>query len=625
MNPSVLTRIGLALVALVAAALPARAHWLTQTLPLTAGWNAVYLHVDASHATLDSLVGNDPSNPIQEIWMWSPNPSSAQFVSSPQTPSQPVHWLNWVRPPATSGSLARLSGNVACLVRTTTDYTWNLKGKAVTPSYVWTSSGLNFIGFPTPAGGTAPTFDAFFAGAPELRVGAEVFAYRGGSLSGNPQQIFDLTSTRVTRGQAYWMRAAQFNRYFGPFEVTFQGADGARFGDSAGQVSFRLRNVTAQPLTVTLMQVASETAPTGQPVVRGVAPVLVRGELNPSTLTFQHAALASGPKQWTLAKSGEPGSDIEVVLGVDRQHMTGSPGDLYASLLRFTDSLNLTRVDVPASALVGSTAGLWVGGASVSSVNHYLKPYAKAADLPALTNLLTRLGRAEGTNGFHYELDATTGHVLVFGGPANLKGSYLLDGPINTDEGTVARPYPLRLIIHHDGTTARLLQKVHYGVGLSGSAILATREELLKPSQLASARRISAVHLPTSEANTPWAFTGSLAAGASLSVTVDTAYDDQSSNPFLHTYHPDHDNLDAEFRTPLSVGLESYGIRRQITLTLTAPPSDFDGLTRGSASLNGTYVERVTLLGAGTPSRQFDVRGTFVLNRISDIATLSTP
>jgi hypothetical protein len=44
--------------------------------------------------------------------------------------------------------------NAAYYVKVTnslTSYSWALKGKPVAPQYVWTSSGLNFIGFPTPS------------------------------------------------------------------------------------------------------------------------------------------------------------------------------------------------------------------------------------------------------------------------------------------------------------------------------------------------------------------------------------------------------------------------------------------------------------------------------------------
>ena len=50
-----------------------RAQWLTQTLHLRAGWNAVYLHVDPIHATIDELDAPDPLFAVEEVWMWRPD------------------------------------------------------------------------------------------------------------------------------------------------------------------------------------------------------------------------------------------------------------------------------------------------------------------------------------------------------------------------------------------------------------------------------------------------------------------------------------------------------------------------------------------------------------------------
>jgi len=50
------------------AAPASHAQWLTQTVGLKPGWNAIFLHVDASHDTLDALVGSDLTNPIVEVW-----------------------------------------------------------------------------------------------------------------------------------------------------------------------------------------------------------------------------------------------------------------------------------------------------------------------------------------------------------------------------------------------------------------------------------------------------------------------------------------------------------------------------------------------------------------------------
>ena len=45
-------------------------------------------------------------------------------------------------------------------------------------------------------------------------------------------------------------------------------------------------------------------------------------------------------------------------------------------------------------------------------------------------------------------------------------------------------------------------------------------------------------------------------------VNIVTKYNDRISNPFIHAYHPDHDNLDAKFENELVQGYESWGINR---------------------------------------------------------------
>ena len=109
-----------------------------------------------------------------------------------------------------------------------------------------------------------------------------------------------------------------------------------------------------------------------------------------------------------------------------------------------------------------------------------------------------------------------------------------------------------------------------------------------------------------------------------MTAIIPLAYDDQSSNPFLHTYHPDHDNLNAQFTAGQPRGAESYGIRREITLTFTTPANDFDSLTGSSQDMGGNFSEVMTLQSRGAQARQFHVLGTFSLKRISDIATLTT-
>jgi hypothetical protein len=441
-----------------------------------------------------------------------------------------------------------------------------------------------------------PSFDSFLAQAPELQQNGEIFQYIGGDLGpNNPARLYAMRTTPVRRGEAFWTRSGDyFNRYFAPYEVVLQNTAGINFRDSLSQYQIRLRNLTPHAITVTVQLLSSETPPSGQTSIVQTPPLLLRGAINTTNLTYGYTSLTSGSQQWTLKPNGQAGFEVEVVFGINRSQMPGNAGDLYAGVIRFGDSLDFSQVDVPVSANVASMAGLWVGSASISQVRHYLKTF-----------------------------DQDSGGNLI----VSTNGAYVAVST-NITLGSVSRPMPLRLILHQDGAgNAVLLQRVFCGVGLATNPVVATRESLLLKDQLASARRISAVHLPWSASNNPWTFTGAFGLGPTLMATVDLGYDDQASNPFLHTYHPDHDNLNATFDQTLDQGQESYGIRRQITLTTTTPGGDFASVTTSSQTLTGTYDEQLVLKGkskwSGIDSRQFDVRGRFVMKRISDISTLT--
>lgn len=572
----------------------ARAQWQTQSILVKPGWTAVFLHVDASYQTIDQLVGADVNNPITQIWLWQPAPT-LQFATSPQTPvvgnSQ---WAEWARPGlGMTSTFNMLNANDAYLIYSAaaTNYTWRIQGKPVAPQYTWTTAGLNFIGFPT-VPSTPPKFDSFLSLAPTLQSLAQIFQYQGGTLGPtNPSQLFAYHSTPVTRGQAYWIRSGTvFNNYFGPFTVALQTGGGVTFGDSVSEYSFHLKNTTVSNVTVSVRLLASETPPAGQTPITAAPPMLVRGSLITSNLTYGFSTLpVGGVQSWSLAPQGQPGSDVLVVLGINRYVMTSSPGALFAGILQFTDSFNFTEVDIPVSAVQSSTAGLWVGKASVTQVRNYLK---------------------------NYLMD--TNNTPVISGA----GNYVITS-VNTNLGPVAKPFPLRLIVHNDGTNVNMLQRVYYGLSPYTNLMLATSQSLLDPTHLDTARRISAVHLPWTTNNAPLPLSGQLVQGGVLTATADLPYDDQASNPFLHTYHPDHDNLDATFHTELAQGYESYRITRQITLNVSPPGNDFASLTGVGQSVVGYYAETISVGGLGGSTRNFYVSGTFFLNRISSIPTLN--
>lgn len=585
--------------ALVGLALPAQAQWSTQTLQLKVGWNAIFLHVDATHATLEQLVGASAPvvTPIEQVWRWNPNPATHQFVQSPQEPVDTgSQWSSWRRSGGGPATLDRLTGNTAYLVYSTADYAWELKGQPVLPNYRWSTSGLNFFGFPTVPTG-APSFEDFLAEVPSLQF-SEIFQYPGGEFgANNPRRVFALRTTPVRRGEAFWIRAGEvYNHYFGPFEITAAGSGRVAFGDTLSSFSFRVRNQTAEQITFSIQLAASEAPPAGQPAIVAVPPLLVRGALNTVDLTYGVSALpVNTPQTWTLAPRGEQGSDLEIVLGLDRAAITANVGELLAGVLQLTDSLGHTRVDLAVSAQPASRAGLWVGSATVTDVGQYLKTYQRSAGNEPI-------------------VDADGKYVVT---------------ELDTSMQPVPASYPLRLIVHNPASgPATLFQRVYYGFNAVSAPIISNQESALARERLADSRRLSATHLPWSDANPGWDLSGGLAQGAVLTTTVTTEFNDQASNPFLHTYHPDHDNLNASFRNELPQGSESYKVIREITLSPQLPGADFNSRVAAGQSLRGTYQETLRVQGlarAGNTfdTRQFEVRGIFELNRINEIATLT--
>jgi len=567
-----------------------RAQWLEQTFQLTNGWNAVHFHVDLTHKTLREIIDVEvnPDTPIQEIWLWNAA-TQGQYTTDPYVPVVTgERWTTWKRSQPALSDLQLIAGNSACLILVTNDMTWTVTGRPVPPKREWRSNGQNLLGFSVPES-SPPTFEQFLEPA---RLTSPLTFYLYGASSSTPVLLGDSSARAIRRGESFWATSGDptFAGYAGPFAVELPGFDRMDFGDRLSQARLVLRNVTTNQLVVTMTLIPSATPPAGSPAIAGNPPLLLRGALDASTLTYAYSRLNDLPGTFTLAGTGQPGSETEVVLGLNRSAMTGTPGSVFAGVLRLTDSLNHSQVDFPVVSAIPSSSGLWVGQATITQVRHSLKSYQMNGDVPA----------------------TTTG------------GQYIVSGE-NTSLGVVARAASLRLIVHSDGTNASLLQRVFYGPRVGGQLVLATSQNLLDPAQLKNSRRMSATHLPWTAENHRWPMAGRLGIGENLTATVALPYDDQASNPFLHTYHPDHDNLDPRFEQTLPQGEESYQVVRVMTLTQRSPAEDFNGLTAGGLRVDGDYDETITINAKPGDSRTFQVRGIYTLARVSDIAALSEP
>ena len=213
---------------------------------------------------------------------------------------------------------------------------------------------------------------------------------------------------------------------------------------------------------------------------------------------------------------------------------------------------------------------------------------------------------------------SVTGFTITSGGSGYEKSPVVTIAPPPLQSGTAtASRFKLRTLLHlSDGGVASLLPQVFTGqlavaphdVGLS------VREGALKQDSLASAQRYSAAHLPLDQPITSGS--GSVAIGDVLTRIVTVLFNDPT-NPFVHAYHPDHDNKDAR-GGPLA---EAPTITRTCKFTFTAAPPAGSGaaIGWGSSVIGGTYEESMT----GIYKDPLILSGTFELRRASEIGTLT--
>lgn len=538
-----------------------KAQWQTENYSLKAGWNAIWLPLDVSYATMEEIV---PAS-VDEVWRWNANVAGT-FNSVPNQTD--LQWSVWRRGDPAGTNFGLMDPNYAYLIRVTTGtstFVWSVKGKPVTPSYDWTSTGVNLVGFPmeTPGSSSLRNLTRFYNYDPVLKQLPTTLYYNGGELSSvapkNPLAIGNPNSYQVLRYQAYWVQATSFTEYYGPLKIETSSAQGLRFGSETVSLSVRVKNVAVnstntQSVNVVMSPLGSEAAPAGETPAEGPVPLRLRGDLDLNTGLYAYENV-TGPIIRTLS----PGEEKEFIFTVDRSSLSNEAGKTYESLLSITDSLNLTRVVLPVTAESTSRSGLWVGAAVMNQVDF-----------------------VEGNTSTEQEAPAT---------------------------------FPLRLILHSTSSdSVRLLQQAYTGLQ-SGEDVVSDKEDGFTAPAKASAR-LSSAHFPK-HLNTIG--TGVLGLSGSLTFSVPLSFT-ASDNPFVHSYHPDHDNMDERFTAQLPAGRESNDILRSITLTFeSSNPSGFDPAW-GSTSLGGTYTETIT----GLRAVPLVSTGRFLIQRASQAASFVT-
>lgn len=566
---------------------PTVAQWTSETHQLQAGWNGIYALNDCSHATFDELLAPYPE--ITSVWRWEPTNLSARFLGDPTRSIRGHEWKNWVRGEPENSNMSSMLPNFGYLIYVDEASTGpeginvSFLGKAVVTKLEWRSSGSNLLGFPSQSS-LQPTFGGSTVGflSPLLEVGynpsaTRIEQYIGGPLNDlNPERVANLAQASITRGRAYWIKLPIHSNYVSPIQLTLSDLDGLHYGSLGTSKNLRLTNLGGTTSTVVVTPTSSLAPPIGQDPITGEVPLLVRA-WNAEAQRFEYNPLV-GP----LTASLEPGASVEWTLIPNRQAMLGPVGASFASVLRITDNVHLVDLTVPVTAEVTGLSGLWIGSVAV-------------------TNVVNQINR--------FERDAE-GNTLYDenGQPTPL--------PPDSAESATAQSFPLRLIMHvNEQGDARLLSNVYHGLLDTETVGFSVRQNRLHPQGLEDAVRITAVHLPldVNAALTP----STLATGGSYSVAINLDHNDPT-NPFVHTYHPDHDNLGPRFdaNAPLPSSVESFTVNRSIALDFDDSSPNNDP-TWGNRTLTGDYAETID----GLHKQSLEVSGRFELRRVSQTAS----
>jgi hypothetical protein len=551
-----------------------------QTFVLQPGWNSIYLEVRPEPNDTETVFGGLP---LASAWAWNPQYAKPDFIEDPtEELIQVPGWLGYFprpRPESVLTNLFAVQPNRAYLLKIDGDapVTWTVRGKPEIRDPKWVPDSFNLVGFPVdPA--IPPTFATFLAPS-AAHAGQTVFRLVGGAW----QQV-NPAAPSIRSGEAYWVYCKGPSDYSGPIHVSLDTGSELAYGSALGQAEIRIRNLASFPASIRLTQVQGPSAlplrifrfdpDTGQTSwpnlpAQHVENVGERGELL-IDLAPNRAAFTTDVVEQILEVSN--GFGFRRLIAISAKTAFAPP----EFALRRARESGLAERAV-ATTPVNRFAGLWVGTVRVRAVSQ------------------AQQGSLEPT-------------------------------PVKDEFG-------VRVLIHVDGSGAvRLLKEViqlwiegtvvpdpetpgFFKVDEPGHYVLVTRESLLSSFEGAALRdgepvglRVSTVGYDFPQEFLP--MTGTFAPGGTVSVGL--VIDSESpTNPFLHQYHPDHDNLDVRFA---GFREEAYPVSRTLSFELSA--TDPLGIARpGSNDSQVSGIYRETL--SGLHRNDIAVEGYFDLRRVS--------
>lgn len=581
----------------------AQSQLLQRTYALKQGWNAIYLDVVPTNTAAAVIF---KGLPIQSAWRPQDKVSSVEFISDP---SEPIwnrdRWLLYVptnRLESIDNNLFQIDGGQPYLIQLSAAAQWVVTGTPYFGPVTWKPDAFNLKGFPVDPD-LAPSFQEFFRDS----------AAHYSSANNQLQPIYQLNSsgkwTQVDPSDlmdsrtAYWVYTKGASQYVAPIEIVMDSPNGINFDRGLRETIIRVVNRGAQTATASVSE-------QGGPATSA----LKRGIFDPN------AGVKWDKLPPILVASLDTGESLDMRLAPDRSAV---PDAGYASYLDIRDNAG-TRFSVPIQVR-----------RTFTDVTGLPATQAQAAKLQGLwTGIISVTHVSEAHSG-----QLITNQVSKTGDPLKITRQGINDTPT-----PVSNPFQLRVLLHvsDDGQT-RLLHEVwqmwqdgtyvtqpngskvvdkpgRYVLVTDGTRLSDFQSAILKDGRPSNRRLSSAAFFfPPSSTGNEILMSGAFAVGQTniggyqLPAT-------NPRNPYLHRYHPDHDNLDVQFT---DFKKEAFDITRQFQFefkdwdTAEGPrPPDF-----GYAVMYGTYRETVT----GLHRQPIFAKGTFKIRRVAESGELNPP
>jgi hypothetical protein len=560
----------------------AHGEWSHQDLVLQPGWNAVYLTVDPEPSEPAAVFANAP---VKSVWTWNKRFKSSQFLRDPNTllPEE-EEWLTWFPTGSFNEFLSTLfavQGGKAYLIEIdgSTPVSLRIKGKVRTDQMEWLSDSFNLVGFNVDPQ-QPPTFESFFSPAKELR-GEKMYRL---NAEGNWEEIADKANTRVDAGKAYLIHCRGTSSYSGPLFVKTEIPGGLKYDLDIRDQRLILKNETDLPKTVTISLLPTER-------VAEAGSVPLAGEVS----LYYKRLLAWHKIDEPLSVTVKPNSEGSLDLAVKRGEMATPANEkaLFENTLVVKDGEgSLLRLPVTARKTLDD-AGLYVGLVKLDAVSEVIASTSTPTETPSEFRFRIIV----------HKDDAGTPKVSLLQHVTVMQVQESEAPDPSNPGGTIT--VPSRYVLLTDDA----LIPQYEGVSLRDGEIVG--------------RRITA---PVFGFDAPVTLTPNLNDGNIFEAQITMPYDDPL-NPFLHRYHPDHNNLNENYEpfrdsggVDVSEGVESFTFTRTIRLTFTPEdPENLGEIAWGYDLVGGTYEETIS----GVHKRDIKVKGTFRLNRVSTIAKLN--